>query len=35
MEKNYAPHEPYEEVLSAEDAFLDARQSEIRWQTFR
>ena len=34
MKKKYAPHEPEEEVLSAEDAFLDAEQSEARWKTF-
>jgi len=30
----YAPHEPDEPVLSAEDAFKDAERSEARWQTF-
>ncbi len=34
MNKKYAPHEPDEDVLSAEDAFLDAQQSEARWQNF-
>jgi hypothetical protein len=34
MKKKYSPHEPEEEVLSAEDAFQDAKQSEDRWQTF-
>jgi hypothetical protein len=34
MRKIYAPHEPEEEVLSADDAFRDAEQSEARWQTF-
>ncbi len=34
MKKRYAPHEPEEEVLSAEDAFLDAELSEARWQAF-
>jgi predicted DNA-binding ribbon-helix-helix protein len=33
MKKIYEPHEPLEEVLSAEDAFRDAEQSESRWQT--
>jgi hypothetical protein len=33
MKKRYSPHEPEEEVLSAEDAFRDAEQSEVRWQT--
>ena len=33
-EKNYAPHEPEEEVLSAADAIQDAEQSEARWQAF-
>ena len=33
MKKIYEPHEPEEEVLSAEDAFRDAEQSESRWQT--
>jgi hypothetical protein len=28
MRKIYAPHEPEEEVLSADDAFRDAEQSE-------
>ncbi len=35
MRKKYAPHEPEEDVLSAEDAFRDAEQSEARWQTFK
>ncbi len=34
MKKEYAPHEPEEEVLSAADAFKDAEQSETRWQAF-
>jgi hypothetical protein len=34
MKKIYEPHEPEEEVLSAEDAFRDAEQSKSRWQTF-
>jgi hypothetical protein len=34
MKKEYAPHEPEEEVLSAADAFKDAEQSEARWQAF-
>ena len=34
MKKKYAPHEPEEEVLSAAEAFLDAEQSEARWQAF-
>lgn len=34
MKKKYSPHEPLEEVLSAADAYLDAEQSEARWQTF-
>ena len=33
MKKAYEPHEPDEEVQSAEDAFRDAEQSESRWQT--
>jgi hypothetical protein len=33
MKKIYEPHEPLEQVLSAEDAFKDAEQSESRWQT--
>jgi len=33
MKKIYEPHEPEEEVLSTEDAFRDAEQSESRWQT--
>jgi hypothetical protein len=34
MKKHYAPHEPDEELLSAEDAFRDAKLSEVRWQAF-
>jgi predicted DNA-binding ribbon-helix-helix protein len=34
MRKIYAPHEPEESVLSADDAFKEAEQSEARWQTF-
>ena len=34
MLKHYLPHEPNEPVLSAEEAFEDARQSEARWQHF-
>ncbi len=34
MKKKYAPHESEEDVLSADDAFLDAEQSEARWQSF-
>jgi hypothetical protein len=34
MKNRYLPHEPEEEVLSADDAFLDAEQSEARWQMF-
>lgn len=34
MKKEYAPHEPEEEVLSTADAFKDAEQSEARWQSF-
>ncbi|MBI3764154.1 MAG: ribbon-helix-helix protein, CopG family [Chloroflexi bacterium] len=29
-----APHEPQEELLSANDAFADAKASESRWQAF-
>ena len=34
MSKQYAPHEPEEEVLSVEDAFRDAERSEARWRAF-
>lgn len=34
MSKRYAPHEPDEKLLSAEDAFRDADLSEARWQDF-
>lgn len=34
MRKQYAPHEPDEELRSAEDAFRDADLSEARWQAF-
>jgi hypothetical protein len=34
MAKQYAPHEPEEEVLSVEDAFRDAERSEGRWRAF-
>ncbi len=34
MSKQYAPHEPEEEVLSVEDAFRDAERSEERWRVF-
>jgi hypothetical protein len=34
MNKQYAPHEPGEELLSVEDAFRDAKRSEERWQAF-
>jgi hypothetical protein len=34
MSQRYAPHEPEEEVLSAENAFQDAERSEARWQAF-
>jgi len=34
MGKKFAPHEPIEDVLSAADAFLDAEESEGRWQAF-
>lgn len=34
MKKNYLPHEPEEDVMSSENAFRDADQSEVRWQTF-
>jgi len=34
MSRQYAPHEPEEEVLSVEDAFHDAERSEARWQAF-
>ena len=34
MPKLYAPHEPNEPLLSAQDAFVDAARSEARWQTF-
>lgn len=34
MSKQYAPHEPEEELLSAEDAFRDAERSEARWRAF-
>lgn len=34
MGKKFAPHEPMEDVLSAADAFLDAEESEARWQAF-
>jgi hypothetical protein len=29
--KTFAPHEPNEELLSVDDAFSDARESEARW----
>jgi hypothetical protein len=32
--KRILPHEPEEELLSADDAFADARNSEARWQAF-
>ena len=32
--KKIAPHEPEEELLSAAEAFADARNSEARWQAF-
>lgn len=34
MRKQYAPHEPDEELLSAEEAFRDAELSEARWRAF-
>ena len=34
MKKKYEPHEPEEEVLTAEDSFQDAEQSEARWLAF-
>jgi predicted DNA-binding ribbon-helix-helix protein len=34
MSKQFAPHEPKEELLSVEEAFRDAEQSEARWQAF-
>ena len=32
--KVVSPHEPEEGLLSADDAFADARNSESRWQAF-
>jgi hypothetical protein len=32
--KSIAPHEPNEELLSVDDAFGDARESEARWSAF-
>ena len=32
--KVITPHEPNEELLSVDDAFADARESEARWQAF-
>ena len=34
MNKQYAPHEPDENLLSADDAFRDADLSEERWRVF-
>jgi hypothetical protein len=34
VSKSYAPHEPDEPVMSAEDAFADADRSEARWRAF-
>jgi len=34
MKKTFAPHEPDEPLLSVEDAFADAEQSEERWRAF-
>lgn len=34
MNKQYAPHEPGEELLSVEDAFRDAERLEVRWRAF-
>jgi|Deesub1362B_J571_1020462.scaffolds.fasta_scaffold11797_3 hypothetical protein len=34
MSKQFAPHEPEEELLSVEEAFRDAERSEVRWQAF-
>ena len=34
MSKQYAPHEPDENLLSADDAFRDADLSEERWRVF-
>jgi len=34
MNKQYAPHEPGEELLSVEDALGDAERSEVRWRAF-
>jgi hypothetical protein len=34
VSKLYAPHEPDEPVMSAEDAFADAESSEARWRAF-
>ena len=32
--KPFAPHEPNEDLLSVDDAFADARESEARWMAF-
>jgi len=32
--KKITAHEPQEELLSVEDAFADARNSDMRWQAF-
>ena len=32
--KSIAPHEPEEELLSVDEAFADAQNSESRWQVF-
>ena len=32
--KAIAPHEPEEELLSSDEAFDDAAESEVRWQAF-
>jgi hypothetical protein len=34
MNKIYRPHEPEEALLTVEQAFQDAEQSEARWQVF-
>jgi len=34
MNRVYKPHEPEQALLTVEQAFRDAEQSEARWQTF-
>jgi len=34
MSKQFAPHEPEEKLLSVDDAFRDAEQSEARWRAY-